>query len=429
MRKRVVLALVLILALVMSTSCSLIVKDEAVDMATPVLEVNGQVFTKGEVKAQTEYYLDENEYMYSYYYGMPFDRTSESAIATAQSQAIQYLTEKAVVDGKLAEYGFTTFTDEELAEIEAQAKEDYQLYYETIQNFFFSGSELTGDELDAAIKAEMASMGYPDEASLVESYKYTKAQEKLIAEMNKDVAVSEEEVVTEYNARVEEDKAAYEANPAAYGTALMDGASPYYAPAGYRYVKHILLQFAAEDQTFIDELKLTISEKQTERAAAEAEGKDTAAIDADLEMLQGDLTAALEQAYAKLQPTVDEINAKIAEGADFAELIAQYNQDPGMTDESAGYPVSAVSTDWVTEFADASMALTAVGDVSAPVRSDFGIHIIRYESDIAEGEIGLETVRDKLMEAMLTEKQASNVETMLNQWVEEANIVIHEKEL
>jgi len=416
MRKRVVLALVLILALVMSTSCSLIVKDEAVDMATPVLEVNGQVFTKGELKTQTEYYLDETEYMYNYYYGMAFDRTSETAIASAQSQAIQYLTEKAVVDAKLQEYGFTTFTDEEIAEFEARAKEDYQLYYETIQNFFFADTELTGDELDTAIKAEMAGMGYPDEASLVESYKYTGAQEKLVAEMNKDVAVSEEELTTEYSARVEEAKASYDANPAAYGTAVVSGEAPYYAPEGYRYVKHILLEFSEADQTFIDELELTISEKQTERANAEAEGADTAAIDAELAMLQDDLTAATEAAYANLQPTIDEISAKLAEGVDFAELIAQYNQDPGMNEERPGYAVSAVSTDWVTEFTEASMALSAVGDVSAPVRSSYGIHFIRYESDIAAGEIGLDTVREDLTAELLSEKEAANVEAMLNQW-------------
>ena len=151
MRKRVILALVLVFALLMSTSCSLIVKDEAVDMATPVIEVAGKTFTKGEVKAETEYFLDYNEYNYNYYYGMEYDRTDAAAIAEAQDQAIKYLIQSAVLDAKLAEYGFDSFTDEELAQIEATAKEDYELYRETIQNFYFHDSELTGDELEAAI--------------------------------------------------------------------------------------------------------------------------------------------------------------------------------------------------------------------------------------------------------------------------------------
>lgn len=414
MRKRVILALVLVLALLMSTSCSLIVKDEAVDLATVVIEVAGQTFTKGDVQEQTQAYLDYNEYMYSYYYGMTYDRTSETAIAEAQQQAIQGIIENAVVEAKLAEYGFDAYTDEELAEIEATAKEDYDLYYETISNFFFSDSELTGDELTAAIEAEMANMGYPTYEQLLEEYKYTTAQEKLIAEINKDVAVSEEELTTEYQTRVESAKATYEAAPASYGTALVNEETPYYAPAGYRYVKHILLTFTDEDETAITDLETAISEL--------AEGEDAAA-------LQADLTAAMETAYLNLQPTVDQITAKLAEGADFGDLITEYNQDPGMTADSIGYPVSADSIDWVDEFKTASMALAAVGDVSEPVRSDYGIHIIQYAGDIAEGEIGLETVREALSAELLATKESANIEAALAQWVEEANAVIHEKEL
>ncbi len=414
MRKRVLLALVLVLALVMSTSCSLIVKDEAVDLATPVIEVAGKTFTKGEVKEQAEAYLDYNEYMYSYYYGMPYDRNSDSAKAEAQEQAIQGLIESAVVDAKLAEFGFDALTAEEQAEIETTAKEDYDLYYETIQNFFFTDSELTGDELTAAIEAEMANMGYPNYEALVEEYTYSKQQEKLIAEINKDVALSEEELTTEYAARVEESKSAYESYPASYGPAVTNGENPYYAPAGYRNVKHILLVFGAEDETAIADAEAAL--------AALAEGEDATA-------LQADLNAAKETAYANLQPTIDEITAKLAEGADFNALITEYNQDPGMTAESAGYPVCAESTEWVTEFKDASMALANVGDISEPVRSSYGIHLIQYAGDIAEGEIGLETVRESLSAELLAAKESANVETVLAQWVEEAAAKVDEKAL
>lgn len=414
MRKRVLLALVLVLALVMSSSCSLIIKDEAVDMATPVIEVAGKTFTKGDVKAQTESVLDYNDYMYNYYYGYGYDRTSESAIAAAQEEAIQNLIENAVTQAKIAEYGFDVFTAEEQAEIEANAQEDYELYYETIQNFMFTDTELTGDELNAAIEAEMANMGYPGYEALVEEYTAAASQDKLLAEINKDVAVSEEELTTEYTALVEEAKASYASYPASYGTAVINGETPYYAPAGYRNVKHILLTFAQEDQDAIDAAQAAVSEL--------AEGEDAAA-------LQAQLDAAREAAYANLQPTVDQITARLAEGADFAALIAEYNQDPGMTEDSAGYPVSAESTDWVTEFKDASMALANVGDISEPVRSSYGIHIIQYTSDIAEGEIGLENVRDTLSGELLVAKTSENVAAVLDQWVQEAGAKVDEKAL
>ena len=415
MHKRVILALVLVFALLMSTSCSLIIKDEAVDMATPVIEVAGQTITKGEVKQLIEDIHDYNEQMYSYYYGMTYDRTSESAIADAKEQAIQSLIESAVVDVKLTEYGVDVFTEEELAEIETLAKEDYDLYYDTIKNFYFYDTELTGDELEAAIHEEMMyMMGFDSLESAIEQYKSTKAQEKLVAELNKDVTVSEEELTTEYNARVESDKASYTAAAYTYGTALTNGETPYYAPEGFRYVKHILLQFTTEDETAITEIETAIANLAAGEDATE---------------LNNQLAAAKEQAYANLQPKVDEITAKLAEGVDFETLIADYNEDPGMNGETEGYPVCSTSVDWVVEFKDASMALANVGDVSDAVRSEYGIHFIKYQSDIASGEIGLETVREALTAELQSTKESSNVETILAQWVEEANAKINEKEL
>lgn len=414
MHKRVILAWVLVFALLMSTSCSLIIKDEAVDMATPVIEVAGKTITKGEVKSLIESIHDYNEQMYSYY-GMSYDRTSEASIADAKEQAVQSLIESAVVDAKLVEYGFDSFTEEELAEIEATAKEDYDLYYDTVKNFYFGGSELTGDELEAAIHAEMLNLvGYDSLESAMEQAKSAKSQEKLIAELNKDVTVSEEELTTEYNARVESAKASYDAAAYTYGTAIVNGETPYYAPEGYRYVKHILLQFVAEDQTAISEIETAIATLPAGEDATELNDK---------------LAAAKEQAYANLQPKVDEITAKLAEGVDFETLIAEYNEDPGMNGETEGYPVCSTSVDWVVEFKDAAMALASVGDVSGAVRSDYGIHIIKYQSDIASGEIGLENVREALTSELQSTKESSNVETILAQWVEEANAKVNEKEL
>ena len=126
---------------------------------------------------------------------------------------------------------------------------------------------------------------------------------------------------------------------------------------------------------------------------------------------------------------MDEINAKLAEGAEFDALITEYNEDPGMTAESTGYAVSEASINWVDEFRTASMALANVGDVSGAVRSSYGIHIIKYVSDIAEGEIGLETVREALTAELQAVKESDNIETLVAQWVAEANAKVDEKSL
>ena len=416
MRKRVLLALVLVFALLASTSCSLIVKDEEVDKQTVIIEVAGKTITKGEVQDMTQSVLDYNEYMYSMYYGYGYDKTDAETIASAQAEAIDNLIQSAVVDQKVAEGGYNNFTDEEIAEMEKQAAEDYQLYYDTIKMYFFSDTELTGDELDAAIKAEMLNMGYPDEEGILEEAKMNAASAKLQEEMVKDVTVSEDELAAEYASRLEAAKTTYGDNPGAYGTAASSaGSTVYYTPAGYRTVKHILVNFTEEDQTAIDELNAQMNEKV---AAGE-----------DVTELKTQLDEKTEAAYAAIMPTIEEIQAKLAEGADFNALITEYNQDPGMTAEREGYLVHEASTNWVPEFTAASMALANIGDVSEPVKSSYGVHLIQYAGDVAEGEIGLETVREDLTAELLSTKQSEKINATLEQWIADANAKVYEERM
>ena len=74
---------------------------------------------------------------------------------------------------------------------------------------------------------------------------------------------------------------------------------------------------------------------------------------------------------------------------------------------------------------DAAMALANVGDVSEPVRSEYGIHIIKYVSDAVEGEVGLDAVRDALETEVLTQKQDEAYNAAVEAWVEEADAKIY----
>ena len=88
-------------------------------------------------------------------------------------------------------------------------------------------------------------------------------------------------------------------------------------------------------------------------------------------------------------------------------------------------PVSADSTNWVTEFRDAAMALENVGDVSEPVRSEYGIHIIKYVSDAVEGRSARLSVRDALETEVLTQKQDEAYTAAVDAWVAEADAKIY----
>ena len=79
-------------------------------------------------------------------------------------------------------------------------------------------------------------------------------------------------------------------------------------------------------------------------------------------------------------------------GADFDSLIEKYNADPGMQNEptaTKGYAVSANSTTWDPAFTEGAMSIAEVGQISAPVYGQNGIHVIYYLSDITPGPVAL----------------------------------------
>lgn len=69
-----------------------------------------------------------------------------------------------------------------------------------------------------------------------------------------------------------------------------------------------------------------------------------------------------------------EVYEKAAAGEDFDELIKQYGEDPGMENSPEGYTFTKGKM--VDEFYNAAMALD-VGEISHPVRSSYGFHIIK----------------------------------------------------
>ena len=71
----------------------------------------------------------------------------------------------------------------------------------------------------------------------------------------------------------------------------------------------------------------------------------------------------------------EEVRQKAAAGEDFDELIAEYNEDPGMTNSPDGYYFT--DGQMVSEFEQAAKALDEDGGISGVVETDYGYHIIQ----------------------------------------------------
>ena len=87
-------------------------------------------------------------------------------------------------------------------------------------------------------------------------------------------------------------------------------------------------------------------------------------------------TAARRPTRPRRSPTVEGLAARVAAGESFEALARQYSQDPGSAPQGGDLGVFGPGR-MVPEFEQAAFALQNAGDVSPPVRTQFGIHLIQ----------------------------------------------------
>lgn len=478
MQKRAILALMLALAMLLS-SCSLIVRDEEVDNARVIVRVGETEHNKAEVKAMVDYQLAYMSYVYAMY-GLRFDATDTAQIQQAQEQVVNSLVQQDVIQQKIAELGLDQLTEEETATLEENTKTQWAQYRQDVQGTLNLAEDATEEEITAAVDAACAENGV-DEEYVRQSAKNTLLSEKLRNHVVKDVAVSEEELQTGLNSKVESAKSSYASNLSAYGNAVMSNSTVYYRPAGYRMVKQILVKFTEEDEALMkaldDALNAVIAQQNSVATAltdAEVTNMDELAAQVQVELetpegataadvavksstpafgedvtldeetkalvvqlaelkakrayLEAEQAKAKEQALANIAPKADEVLAKLGEGADWDELAAAYNEDPGMMADSAfaktGYPVCEGFTRMDAAFVDAAMTIQNVGEWSNKTAGSHGYYIIQYVSDVAEGPVDVETVREPLTKELLTAEQNTVYDAQIQSWVDEANAFI-----
>lgn len=108
-----------------------------------------------------------------------------------------------------------------------------------------------------------------------------------------------------------------------------------------------------------------------------------------------------QQAKAK----VDEIAKELTAGKDFAALAKAYSQDTGTA--TNGGDLGFVTNDDLPDpaaFAPALKSLTKVGDVSAPIRSRFGWHIIKLTDTQKMAVPSFESLRNQLADSLKQQK-------------------------
>ncbi|MBR6442859.1 MAG: hypothetical protein IKS46_04145 [Clostridia bacterium] len=451
MRKKALLAALMAMIL-LTSGCALIVKDEAVDAATPVIRMGDQVITKAEVKAQVESELYQQASWYQMF-GQSFDYTDPANIAAAQESAIEALKKDMVLNAKAKELGFDQLTAEDEASIKENAQKDLDSIISQAKNYVENAEGMSEEELTEAATKQAEESGYTLDA-YVNYEKGNLISKRLKDYAIQDVAVTDEEIQAEYESKVAANKETYAEKPGSWATAANNGTTLYYTPAGVRRVKQILTKFKDEDQAAIDEANKQLTEANTALSTAQAkvdsaqsavdtEGitdEDKAAAEETLNAAKQELdeadkallaaneavTAATDKAFANLDEEVDAILASLdAEGADWQAIMDEKNQDPGMKSNEKGYAVAADMTGFDSAFVEAAMALEKPGDHSGKVKgTSYGYYIIRYEGDEAEGPVDLETVKETISSSLLSTKQEDTYDAAVAEWVEAAGIKV-----
>ena len=343
---------------------------------------------------------------------------------------VDSLVQNAVLFAKAQELGLDQFDEETEASLEAEAQsllEQYIDYY--IQNVYPDAEEVT-DEMRAEANAYWTANAM-DADGLKQSLRESAVLDAVTEYITKDVEVTEEDIQAAYEALVEQNKANY-AEDRTYNSDRGSGVAIAWNPEGYRAVKHVLIMFSDEQAQVYSELQSQLNNLNSERAAIENPSEDDeeteqrtlAEVDADIAAC----ALEIEQLYSLLLPTAEEVIAAFEGGADFDELIEQYNADPGMQNEptaSQGYAVAENSTYWEQPFTDGAMSIANIGEISAPIYGSNGIHIIYYLADIEPGEVGLEAIRESVTQDAEEQKLQSTYDDQVAAWIEEAGVEYH----
>lgn len=119
------------------------------------------------------------------------------------------------------------------------------------------------------------------------------------------------------------------------------------------------------------------------------------------------LEVTAERDEAETQALAQTLFDRILAGESFADLAMEYSDDPGSARE--GGDLGWIEPgDMVQQFEEALFDLTLAGEVSAPVRSSFGWHLIRLE-EVREPEgMSFEEAREEIL-ADFREREAEDL--------------------
>lgn len=387
-------------ALVMmgAAGCNMVFLNEERDKQTVVATVNGEDILKPTVMQLYNSYKSM--------YGITDENEKSEAAAEAVKTLKDSLLDAAVNDvlsrQKAKELG-VDLTEEEQKAIDQEMDEvlaNIQTRAESYADAAIAAdSTIDRDAYIAKEKEYMLESYGINDGSYRKNLESQKLLEKLQEHLLNGYTPTDEEIQAWYDKNLESQKKEVEETPTSFAKYEDEGIA-LYLPAGFRFVRDILISFDEETKTKIKELRDQDKDDEADAMRDEA-----------LKAIEGKANEAYEKATAP--------------GADFSAVLAEYTDDAGMKAEPSkdtGYRIYKDSKAYNETLIKTGMALGKVGDISKPAASDNGYYIIEYTSDMQSGQVALEDVKESVQTKMIADKKDELYQEALKKWTEESQI-------
>ena len=361
---------------------------------------------------------------------------------TILDSTMERLVQNALLENRMQEKGKADFTDAEQEIMRSMAQSRYEQLW---QGLYKKLRESDEDVTEKQVSEWMNEQGYTVDA-IFREYRIQELQFRAFEMYCKDVTITTKDVAEYYeNTYVAPDRERYEHDVPLYEQEmLLKNNEAFFVPDGYRYIKHILLAYPDElvealrpyaeqlkaAQQNLQEAYQSLADAATQvaemndllpwrEAYDEAKAEETGAEQAYLDKR--------EEALGMLRPVTDEIIRRYQAGERFENLMKEFSTDKNFqSPEEPGFPFHPASTNWPEAFRAAAAELEKVGDISRPVATDTGIHIIQYAGDMATGEHVLTDEEQKaLEEAALYAARLERLHTLMETWKQDYKIETH----
>jgi len=123
----------------------------------------------------------------------------------------------------------------------------------------------------------------------------------------------------------------------------------------------------------------------------------------------------------KKEAEAEKAYERAKKGEDFTKLAKELTEEPN--GKETGGDLNFFSKDqMVPEFANAAFSMK-VGDISKPVKTQFGYHVIKVTDKKAAGTVPFDQVKPQLIAYLKSQKQQAAVQEVIGQLRSEAKIV------